>query len=336
MRVVSMPTGTWLRRSRLARTSAPATRSGVASANSAATSARCTRRGVGASVDERPAGAKRLIDPQPRAVPGRTTPPMTTPLATRGRPARRRRHREAHFVDARHVVAAVDRDHPQDERGDAEPDQRRARRQQRRFDQDVLQQPAGRRAERAADRQLAAALQAARDQQVDGVGAGDEQHARDRRQHEAERRADVPDDARLQILQAPRGLLVLERRPPDRKEPAVGGAKRLDRRRGRTSGRSRPSTVVKNGPFRVGVGQRAGEKIAMSRSSGPTSFAARRRPWRCAPSIDHAGPARRIAAEAPVPVGMVSTTIRSSRASSDASKAGRCAACARPAESTSR
>ena len=54
MRVVSMPTGTWLSRSRLARTSTPATSSGVASANSAATSARWTRRGVGPSVDDRP------------------------------------------------------------------------------------------------------------------------------------------------------------------------------------------------------------------------------------------------------------------------------------------
>ena len=73
-----------------------------------------------------------------------------------------------------------------------------------------------------------------------------------------ERRADVADHARFQILNAPRGLLVLIRRLPDGKEPRVGGAQRSGAPpRGRHPVAGVPSAIVKKGPLRLGAGQRA-------------------------------------------------------------------------------
>ena len=200
-----MPTGTRLRRSRLARTSAPATSSGVASANSAATSARWTRRGAGLrrSSDRPPTAAPDRPAAACRATPARSR--RRVPLAARqaGQPARRP-SREAHLVDARNVVARR-RPRPAARPIAATPsaDQRRTGGEHAGFDQDVLEQPAARGAERAANRQLAAATAGARDQQVDGVGAGDEQHARHGGQHEDQRRADLADDARSSGPRAP-------------------------------------------------------------------------------------------------------------------------------------
>ncbi len=54
-----------------------------------------------------------------------------------------------------------------------------------------------------------------------------------------------------------------------------------------TSGRSRPSTIVMNGPLRFGAGQRAIVKAATACSSGPTS--------RCrTPTIVCGSPSKRI------------------------------------------
>ena len=55
-------------------------------------------------------------------------------------------------------------------------------------------------------------------------------HAADGGERQQDRRSGIADDTRLEILDAPRRLLVLIRRLPDRKQSPIGGVQRLDGR----------------------------------------------------------------------------------------------------------
>ncbi len=75
-------------------------------------------------------------------------------------------------------------------------------RQDQRFDDQVLEDAPASGAERRADRDFLPAAERAREDQVAGVRAGDEQHERDGRQEYHERAARIADD---QLLQGDRG-----------------------------------------------------------------------------------------------------------------------------------
>ena len=100
------------------------------------------------------------------------------------------------LVDPRDVGGAVDGDQLQQRRQPRRDRPARRRAEHPGFGEEVLQETAARRAERAANRQLAAAVQRAGDEQIDRIRARDEQHEPDRGQHEDQRGADVADDAR--------------------------------------------------------------------------------------------------------------------------------------------
>ena len=172
--------------------------SGVASANWAETSARRSRRAAGPSVVDRPPDRSARSIPIDELWIAGTRPPrrMSAPLpaAKSGEPSEYRRG-QPDLVDARDVVDAVRRHEVDREEGDADPHGRGAGRQDAALDDEMLQEPAPRRAKRAANRQLAAPVERARDEQVDRVRAGDEEHAPDRGEHDEERRAHVADDA---------------------------------------------------------------------------------------------------------------------------------------------
>ncbi len=136
-----------------------------------------------------------------------------------------------YFADPRDVAGAIrphefDRKSRSDQAGRRRPGGEHAA-----VDDQVTQKPAAGRAKRTADRQVAPAVHGPRHEKVDSVRAGDDQHARDGREHQQQRRLDIADDARAEVLQTPCCLLVLVGRLPDRKQPRAGGAQRLARRR---------------------------------------------------------------------------------------------------------
>ena len=303
-----MPTLTSVSRSRLAITSTAATMSGVASANSAATSARRSRRAAGPSVGGAPARPQCAVHAQPRAVDRRHQPPSKDRGAAadreHGQPAEHRRRR----AGPRRCEGCSPRRRSSRARSPARrrpaPTPRR-RGQHAALDEQVLQQPAARRAERAADRQLAAPVERARDEQVDGVRAGDEQHARRRRRG---RRAASSPRRRRRAPSDPAGPTWPSR--PGTTTSRSGKSRAFVARSASsaaardTSGRRRPSTIVKNGPLRLGGGQRAAVNSATLCSSGPTVLCSTPTTVWLAPSIVMRAPEHgRVAPEAARPVG---------------------------------
>ena len=209
--------------------------SGVASANSAATSACRSRRAAGPSVVRAAARPQRRDPSEPRGVQRRHQAADEDDQAAGDR--QRRRASRATAPDSRTSlmrgmnVGAVRRDELDRAGGDDEAHERGARWSARAVSaSELLDEPAARGAERAANRELAAAVERARDEQVDRVRARDEQDAGDGRER---RRTSVeptsPTHARFEILHAPRGLLVLIRRSPDREQARVRRAQRRRR-----------------------------------------------------------------------------------------------------------
>ena len=198
--------------------------SGVASANSAATSARRNRRAAGPSVAERPPdrSARSIAQPtscESRARDRRAKIRTPLPTASAAEPAEQRR-RQPDLVDARDVVGAVGRDELERQRGDTGADAAapavstplsttRCCSSRPREAPSALRMASSRlRASARATSRLMALAHAMRSTQP--TAASDDE----------QRGADVADDACLQIQQAPRRLLVLIGRLPDRETAA--------------------------------------------------------------------------------------------------------------------
>ena len=282
---VSMPTLTRLRRSRLAITSTAATMSGVASANWAATSARRNRRAAGPSVAERPPDRSERSICREAWIAG-TRPPtrIRTPLADgeRGEPSeraaptaglRRRagcsRRRRSSRAESRSAATPA----PTAAAAAVSTRSRPVRccRSRPREAPSALRMASSRlRSSARAMSRLIAFAHAMRSTQPTAASTMTSVEptsptTRDLRSC----RPHVAFSSWYDDFQIGNNRAFVAR--------SVSSAAACG-----TSGRSRPSTVVKNGPLRFGGGQRAAVKSATSRSSGPTSSGARRRPcsWR--------------------------------------------------------
>ena len=108
------------------------------------------------------------------------------------------------LVGARHLVGEQRRAGAQRALGEQQAGGAAGEAEHQRFDEQLLQHAAAPGAERGADRDLLAAAERAREQQVADVGAGDQQHEADGGEQHHQRRADVADDVVLQRTSASR------------------------------------------------------------------------------------------------------------------------------------
>ena len=173
------------------------------------------------SVVERPPARERADHPQPGAVQRRQKPPRRSrvrwPAASAGRASSMRPRRQPHLVDARDVAAAVAVHEIERERGDA--DARPAQRQRvstplsttRCWSSRPRDAPS---APRIASSRLRSSARAISRLTAFAQAMSSTQPTAASTTKSVD--ADVADDARLEILQAPRRLLVLIRRLPDR------------------------------------------------------------------------------------------------------------------------
>ncbi|OLC47607.1 MAG: hypothetical protein AUH43_11280 [Acidobacteria bacterium 13_1_40CM_65_14] len=106
-----------------------------------------------------------------------------------------------------------------------------ADREQAALNEQVPNHPRARRAERRSYCELSTAARHARDEQIRRVRTGNQPHEADRGQREPRDCRDITGDVGLQRHHAPRRLLVLIRRSPQRKDAPVDRAQLVCRRR---------------------------------------------------------------------------------------------------------